>query len=271
MPELPEVETTCNGIRPAIINNTIAQVIVRHSQLRQPIPKNAMRECIGKPIHSIRRRGKYLLFEMPHASLIVHLGMSGHMRIMKPYAAPQKHDHIDLIFSNACMLRYTDPRRFGLWLHSPAKAEEHPLLCNLGVEPLSNDFNGAYLYKKSRARKIALKKFIMNAHVVVGVGNIYASESLFESYLHPLKAANTLRATECETLCCAIKRVLERAIEAGGTSLKDFVNADGKPGYFSQTLKVYGRQNKPCINCEHPLQSINIGGRNSFFCALCQV
>lgn len=270
MPELPEVETTCNGIRSALIKQSLAQVIIRHHQLRQPIPKNQLRSCMGQSVQAVTRRGKYILLEMEASTLIIHLGMSGYLSILNPYLPPKKHDHIDLIFSNHCMLRYTDPRRFGLWAHTCFTAQEHPLLSRLGIEPLSEDFTAAVLYEKSQAHTMALKKFIMDPRIIVGVGNIYASESLFVAQLHPLKAANTLSKKECERLCRAIKKILSQAIDQGGTTLKDFMSPTGKPGYFRQTLQAYGRENQPCPQCQNPIQSLTIGGRNSFFCARCQ-
>jgi len=271
MPELPEVETTCKGIAPEIIDQRILQIDVRHPMLRRPVPKELNKVCAGQNICSVTRRGKYILIHLENGTLIIHLGMSGHLRIVPSAIPAEKHDHIDLLLASNHILRYTDPRRFGLWEYCSANALEHPLLSSLGPEPLESAFDGRYLWELSRKYRVAVKNFVMNNKIVVGVGNIYANESLFEAGIHPGRPATSLSEQECHQLCTAIKQVLQKAIKAGGTTLKDFLNPNGKPGYFRQTLKVYGQTHKPCQQCQSLIQSLIIGGRNTFFCLDCQI
>jgi formamidopyrimidine-DNA glycosylase len=270
MPELPEVETTCKGIRPYLIGNTITNVIVRESQLRWRIPDNLPQTLSGLQINSVTRRGKYCLLNSDIGSVILHLGMSGNLRIVNAVDAPKKHDHVDFIFKNDAVLRFNDQRKFGAVLWAQANVLDHSLLKDLGPEPLTSDFNGEYLFFRATARKIALKTFIMDGHIVVGVGNIYASESLFMAGLLPTRPVGNVSLEEYQRLAEAIKTVLQRAIDQGGTTLRDFVNAEGKPGYFSQSLSVYGRAGMLCYQCQNLVQQIKLGQRASYFCSVCQ-
>jgi formamidopyrimidine-DNA glycosylase len=270
MPELPEVETTCKGISPYIIGNTITEVIVRESQLRWAIPADLSQTITGLSIDSVTRRGKYCLLNTTNGTLILHLGMSGNLRIVSSSEKPKKHDHVDVIFQNNLVLRFNDQRKFGAVLWAKGDAKTHPLLKDLGPEPLTADFNAQYLLLRAKGRKMPIKTFIMDGHIVVGVGNIYASESLFMAGIIPTRMAGSLSLADCEKLVDAIKRVLQRAINQGGTTLRDFVNAEGKPGYFSQSLAVYGRAGQPCYHCNQLIQQLKIGQRASYFCAVCQ-
>ncbi len=270
MPELPEVETTCRGIRPHLLGQEICQAIIRQGQLRWPIPAHLKRTLIGQTITDISRRGKYLLFELPKGWLICHLGMSGSLRLLKRKLAAKKHDHVDIICKNGTILRYHDPRRFGCLLWTDTSPEQHPLLARLGPEPLERGFNATYLHQRAKKSQQAIKAFIMNAQIVVGVGNIYASEALFIAGIHPQRCAARISRERYQLLTQAIKQVLQRAIRAGGTTLKDFHAADGKPGYFHQQLHVYGREQQPCHNCQQPLKLTRIGQRSSVYCSSCQ-
>jgi len=237
MPELPEVETTRRGIEPHCAGRVVKRVTVRESRLRWPVPENLEKVLKGASIDSVDRRAKYLLLRTRHGTLMIHLGMSGSLRIVDPGTPVAKHDHIDVLLAGGVCLRYNDPRRFGSF-HWLGPDEQSSLLDNLGPEPLSPDFNGAYLYRLSRGRKAAVKTFIMDGKVVVGVGNIYASEALFLAGIRPDRAAGRVSKASYERLCENIKRVLTSAIEQGGTTLRDFVGGDGKPGYFAQQLLV---------------------------------
>lgn len=241
MPELPEVETSRRGIKPYLINQTITQLTVRNSRLRWPVLKTLDKKIVGHAITDIRRRAKYLLLTVNHGELVIHLGMSGSLRIVGANSPAGKHDHIDLCLSNGKALRFTDPRRFGCWLWSQESTAQQ-LLQNLGPEPLSQDFNADYLWQQCRKRKAAIKQVIMDNKVVVGVGNIYAAESLFRAGIRPAIAANRISRARINTLVEAVKLILAKAIEQGGTTLKDFTQSDGKPGYFKQQLMVYGRE-----------------------------
>lgn len=269
MPELPEVETTRRGIEPHLTGQVIEQVVVRHSQLRWPVPDlNTL--VSGLKIIAVQRRAKYLLLQTEHGHLIIHLGMSGHLRLVNAQEAPQKHDHIDLHLSHQKILRYHDPRRFGAWLWTEDAPEQHPLLAKLAPEPLSAKFNAEYVWQRIQRRKVSIKNWLMNAQQVVGVGNIYANESLFLAAIHPQRLAASLSYEECERLVSTIKQVLNRAIEQGGTTLKDFLSPDGKPGYFAQALYVYGRADQPCLICANPIQRCVQQQRASYFCPHCQ-
>lgn len=270
MPELPEVETTCKGISPYITGNIFSAVIVRQSQLRWPVPTDLAQILCGLQINSVTRRGKYCLLNTGTGTLILHLGMSGNLRIVTAGEKPNKHDHVDFIFKNNTVLRFNDQRKFGAVLWAAGDVTTHPLLKDLGPEPLTADFNGEYLFFRSTQRKMPIKTFIMDGHIVVGVGNIYASESLFLAGIVPTRAAGSLSLEEYQKLAATIKTVLQRAIEQGGTTLKDFVNAEGKPGYFSQSLAVYGRAGLPCYQCQSLIQQVKIGQRASYFCPVCQ-
>ncbi len=271
MPELPEVETICNGIRPQLQHKTIHNVVVRESQLRWKIPDNFTASVIGLTIDSISRRGKYCLLNTTLGSIILHLGMSGSLRIVNQQTPVMRHDHVDFIFDNETILRFNDPRKFGAVLWGEGDVYQHKLLNTLGPEPLTINFNGEYLYQQAIKRRKAIKSFIMDGHIVVGVGNIYASESLFAARLHPLQAAGKISLIKYQTLATEIKKVLQRAIQQGGTTLKDFVDAQGKPGYFSQSLQVYGRTGKPCYQCQTPIEQLTIAQRASYFCPTCQI
>ncbi|MCG8669659.1 MAG: bifunctional DNA-formamidopyrimidine glycosylase/DNA-(apurinic or apyrimidinic site) lyase [Pseudomonadales bacterium] len=270
MPELPEVETTRRGIAPHIQGKRIRDIVVRNSSLRWPVPVAELQSLQRCQITSVERRGKYLLLSTSKGTVIIHLGMSGSLRIAKADEPPMAHDHVDLTLSDGAMLRYTDPRRFGCWLFTSEDPYDHELLNELGPEPLNDEFDLEYLYQASRGRKVAVKQFIMNSHVVVGVGNIYANEALFLAGIHPKRAAGKISRQRYERLVPAIKEVLGQAIEQGGTTLKDFVGGDGKPGYFKQSLNVYGRGGEPCVTCDRPLKEIRMGQRTTVFCKFCQ-
>ena len=269
MPELPEVETTLRGIEPHLLNRRVARIIVREPRLRWPIPETVSK-AEGQRFVSLSRRGKYLLLQLERGGLIIHLGMSGSLRILLHPLAPQKHDHVDIELDNGVSLRFNDPRRFGAFLWVEDEMHSHQLLRNLGPEPLSTAFTADYLYQQSRNRRVAIKNFIMNGHVVVGVGNIYASEALFMAGIHPGRAAGRVSRQRYAGLVEAICDVLSRAIEQGGTTLKDFVNSDGAPGYFAQELLVYGRADSDCFQCGAAIRQKLIGQRSSYFCNGCQ-
>ena len=270
MPELPEVETTRRGIAPHVVGRTVQDIVVREPRLRWPVPGDLATCLTGQTISAVNRRGKYLLLSTEDGTLLIHLGMSGNLRILKEPQALQKHDHIDILLDSGDLLRYNDPRRFGamLWLEGDPLA--HPLLCNLGPEPLGDDFSGAYLHRLAKGRATSIKAFIMDSHIVVGVGNIYANEALFLSGIHPGRAAGRISLARFETLAENIRRVLQRSIELGGTTLRDFVGGDGKPGYFQQTLQVYGRGGEPCRNCQSILLESRLGQRTTVYCRHCQ-
>lgn len=270
LPELPEVETTCRGIEPHLVGVRVLKVVIRQPKLRWPVPMALQVELSGEVISSIKRRGKYLIFHSRLGSLISHLGMSGSFRILSNSAAPKKHDHVDFILENGKTLRYNDPRRFGCILWEKGDAYQHPLLSGLGPEPLSAEFNKDVLFKKSRNRKTSVKTFIMDSKTVVGVGNIYANEALFSAGIHPKRLANRVSKKRYVTLTHSIKQILLRAVSMGGTTLRDFTNEDGKPGYFSQSLQVYGRARKPCIHCATTLKEIRINQRSTVYCSKCQ-
>lgn len=277
MPELPEVETTKAGIAPHIIHQKIRTLVVRQPKLRWPIPEALPTLVKNQTVLSVRRRAKYLLIDVGSektqalkGTIIIHLGMSGSLRVIKGKATEaEKHEHFDITFSNHVTLRFTDPRRFGACVWQPA-GDDSSLLGHLGPEPLSDEFNCDSLFKRSRKRTGAVKMFIMDQKVVVGVGNIYASESLFLSGISPKKAAGKVSKQKYQALTAAIKEVLAKAISEGGTTLKDFVGSDGKPGYFAQQLNVYGRAGEPCITCETPIKQITQGQRSTFYCPKCQ-
>ena len=268
MPELPEVETTCRGIAPHILSRKVQDVIVRESRLRWPVPGRLRKILAGARFKAVNRRAKYLLLETDRGILMIHLGMSGSLRIMPADTPPLSHDHIDVVLDNGRCLRYHDPRRFGSfhWL----KSLKHPLLDHLGPEPLAEAFDGAHLYQCSRGRRIPVKQFVMDGKIVVGVGNIYANEALFMAGIHPARASGRLALGRYEALARTIKTVLSDAIEQGGTTLRDFVGGDGSPGYFAQQLRVYGRQGQTCSACKAELREIRQSGRSTVFCPGCQ-
>lgn len=269
MPELPEVETTRRGIIPYIDQQIVSEVIVRQPKLRWPIP-DEIQQMVGQKIESVKRRGKYLLLETPQGTVLIHLGMSGSLRVIDAGATPDKHDHVDICFNNSKAIRLHDPRRFGSVLWTTKNPLKHKLIRSLGPEPLSDDFNADYLFSVSRGRKVSIKQFIMNGHVVVGVGNIYACESLFMAGISPKRLAGKVSKARYERFVAEIKTVLANAIEQGGTTLKDFVQAEGKPGYFQQQLNVYGRAGEPCNQCAKAVMQITQGQRSTFYCSQCQ-
>jgi formamidopyrimidine-DNA glycosylase len=270
MPELPEVETSRRGIDPHICGQTIARSVVRQSQLRWPVSPQITTLMPGQTVLSTQRRGKYILIETTAGHIIIHLGMSGSVRILPADVPANKHDHIDIVFTQGVMLRYTDPRRFGCMLWTGQAITDHPLLASLGPEPLSDSFDTKYLYLRSRGRKTPIKSFIMDSHVVVGVGNIYANEALFMAGIRPLADAGTVSRVRMARLVTHIKQVIEHAITVGGTTLRDFVGGDGKPGYFKQSLQVYGRGGESCKQCGGTLQEVRLSARSTVFCKRCQ-
>jgi len=269
MPELPEVETTKRGITPYVKKQQVQNVVIRQASLRWPVPRNLKQKLKDQTIKDIQRRAKYLLFATQTGHLIIHLGMSGSLRIVNNQIDPNKHDHIDIVFSNKT-LRFHDPRRFGAVLWTSKDPLQHKLLKHLGPEPLSEEFTGEHLHYLAQAKKVNVKTFIMNSRIVVGVGNIYASESLFLSGIHPQRAAGLISLTRYEILAKNIKQVLTHAIKLGGTTLRDFVREDGKPGYFANKLNVYNQTGKPCPVCKNPIKVRTISQRSSFFCVQCQ-
>lgn len=270
MPELPEVETTLRGITPHILDKPITGINIRTPRLRWPIDTRLATRLPGAQLLSVQRRGKYLLLQTSVGHLIIHLGMSGSLRITDKNTAYEKHDHFEIIFTDGCCLRLKDPRRFGAVLWTEDKIEQHKLLQHLGPEPLGNDFNNEYLFKASRKKKASIKQLIMDNKIVVGVGNIYASEALFLAAIRPAIAAGRLSKQSYLELTLAIKNVLTRAIAEGGTTLKDFTQSDGQPGYFKQQLNVYGRKAQPCYHCNSLIKSKIIAQRNSYYCPVCQ-
>jgi formamidopyrimidine-DNA glycosylase len=270
MPELPEVETSRRGIMPHILGQTITDIVVRDHRLRWPIPKQLVAKAGSQRIEHINRRGKYLLLETGAGCIIIHLGMSGSLRICASDTPPEKHDHVDFVFGNGKVLRLRDPRRFGAVLWTSRDPYKHKLLKELGPEPLGEEFNADYLYRHTRGRSASIKSLIMNSHIVVGVGNIYACESLFIAGINPKREAGTLSKARCEKLLTAIRQVLAAAIDQGGTTLRDFVREDGQPGYFKQQLYVYGRADEPCLKCGASIRQFTQQQRSTFYCVKCQ-
>ncbi len=270
MPELPEVEITRRGLDAHLTGLTIRDVVIRNASLRWPIPKNLPGLLRGQTIRSLKRRAKYLLMDCGNGTLILHLGMSGSLRILLANTPPDKHDHFDLIFNNNMLMRLRDPRRFGAVLWHSGDAHTHPLLAALGPEPLQKEFDAHYLYQATRGRRVSIKQCIMDNHIVVGVGNIYANEALFRAGIKPQLAAGKLSLPRCAKLVAEIRATLSEAISLGGSSLRDFVNTSGQPGYFQQTYWVYGRAGEPCRRCGSPIKQIRQGQRSSFYCGRCQ-
>ena len=269
MPELPEVETTRRGIEPYVTGQTIRAVTIRNRALRWPVAGDFERRITGSRVDSIGRRAKYLLFNTASGSAILHLGMSGSVSIVPPDTPPTVHDHVDVELSSGDVLRFRDPRRFGS-LHWAADPREHWLLKDLGPEPLGEAFGGEQLWRASRKRRIAVKPFIMTASVVVGVGNIYASEALFLAGIHPKRQAGRISRPRYDRLADTIREVLTRAIAAGGTTLRDFYGFNGQAGYFQQQLDVYGREGEPCRRCGSPIRNVVLGQRATYYCVNCQ-
>jgi formamidopyrimidine-DNA glycosylase len=270
VPELPEVETTRRGIEPHVVGRRIVGVHVHDRRLRWPVDPRLAQLFAGSAIQRAGRRAKYLLLETESGTLILHLGMSGSLRVM-PVATPRiTHDHVDIELDSGVTLRFNDPRRFGSLLYTTSDPALHPLLTKLAPEPLEAAFDGAHLWKVTRRRRVAIKQLIMNAHLVVGVGNIYASEALFRARIRPRRQARSLTRQDCARLARAIKATLTMAVKVGGTTLRDYVGADGNPGYFRQKLYVYERAGRPCRVCRKPIRQLTQGQRSTYWCANCQ-
>ncbi len=270
MPELPEVETTRRGIAPLVEGKRIASVITRTAGLRWPFPERLDELLPGQTIFAVQRRAKYLLLRCDRGGLILHLGMSGHLRVVPQISPAGRHDHVDLVFADGSCLRFNDPRRFGALLWTADDPLRHPLLAGLGPEPFDAALNGDYLHRLSRGRKAPVKAFIMDQQVVVGVGNIYASEALFRAGIAPGRAAGRVGLARYRLLATVIREVLGEAIAAGGTTIRDFSGSDGRPGYFAIQLQVYGRSGKPCPRCGEAICQSRIGQRSTYFCRACQ-
>lgn len=270
MPELPEVETARRGIAPHLTGQTVIRVVVRQPRLRWPVPEELTVSLPGQTIRRVDRRAKYLLLRTDAGTAILHLGMSGRLRILPADTPPGKHDHVDLALASGQCLRFNDTRRFGAVLWTPEPPERHPLLEALGPEPLGAAFSGAHLHQRAQSRAVAVKTFIMDNRVVVGVGNIYANESLFAAGIHPLRPAGQVALAEYERLAATIRDVLSEAIRQGGTTLRDFVGSAGEPGYFRPYLQVYDRHSLPCAACGEPIQRCRIGQRATYYCPRCQ-
>ena len=266
MPELPEVETTRRGLEPHLTGHQITQVVIRNPQLRWPIPRILIQALPGQCITRLSRRGKYLIAQCSNGALIMHLGMSGSLRVVPLDTPAGKHDHLD----SGKIMRLRDPRRFGAILWTETDALRHPLLAQLGIEPLAPEFDGDWLYAATRGRSVAIKQTLMDSHLIVGVGNIYANEALFRAGIRPTRAAGSVSRKRYNTLAGAIRETLSLAIAAGGSSLRDFVNSEGLPGYFQQHYNVYGRAAQPCRQCGATLNHIRQGQRSTFFCPKCQ-
>jgi formamidopyrimidine-DNA glycosylase len=269
MPELPEVETTRRGLLP-LLNQRVSAVTVRNHSLRWPIPANLPELLTGQPFLALNRRAKYILVRCEQGTLMLHLGMSGRLSLLPQFEPPAKHDHLDIAFENGNVMRLRDPRRFGAVLWLAGDPTQHKLLQSLGVEPLEQGFDGDYLFAQTRNRSAAIKIVIMDSHLVVGVGNIYASESLFRAGISPKTAANKVSRARYQKLAEEIKTTLASAIEAGGSSLRDFFGADGNPGYFQQEYFVYGRTGQPCKVCKTAIKLLKQGQRSTFYCSQCQ-
>ena len=270
LPELPEVETTRRGIAPYLQQRKVLSVVIRQPRLRWPVPKALSNELPGNVIRAVERRGKYLLLDCTVATAIIHLGMSGSLRIVDPKLKPAKHDHFDFVLDSSKVLRYTDPRRFGCLLWHSGDIHKHWLINHLGPEPLTDDFSGELLHESSRKRNIAVKPFIMESQVVVGVGNIYANEALFLAGIHPTRSIRRISLARYDILASCIKDVLGRAIKVGGTTLRDFTSSSGEAGYFKQSLFVYGRGGLECKRCGELLKEIRLAQRSTVFCSKCQ-
>ena len=270
MPELPEVETTRRGIEPWLVGRRIDGLLVREWRLRWRVPRSLPGRIRGARIRSVGRRAKYLLIGTDAGTLILHLGMSGSLRVLDATAPPLAHDHVDLVLDSGKCLRFNDPRRFGCLLFTDREPARHKLLAALAVEPLSEEFTGEALWRRARGKRVSVKAFVMDSRTVAGVGNIYASEALFRAGVRPRRAAGRIRRAEWQRIVAAIREVLGDAIRQGGTTLRDYVNADGTPGYFRQELYVYERAGEPCRRCETPIRQFQQGQRSTYFCPSCQ-
>jgi formamidopyrimidine-DNA glycosylase len=270
MPELPEVETTRRGLLPHLVGRRLRGAVVRNGNLRWPVPRDLAKRLRGEEVLGIRRRGKYLLFDCGSGHLLVHLGMSGRLTLVPGGAPARLHDHVDVQLEGDQLLRLTDPRRFGamLWLAGPT--DRHALLRDLGLEPLEAEFTGEALHRLARGRRVAVKQFLMNGRIVTGVGNIYAAEALFRAGIHPLRAAGSLSRARWDRLAVAVRATLEDALAAGGTTLRDFASAEGRPGYFQNETAVYAREGLPCRRCGRKVRALRQGQRSTFYCGSCQ-
>ena len=270
MPELPEIETIKRGIIPHCCSQLIVKVFLYEIRLRWPVEKYLPELLAKQKIEDITRRSKYILFTLKNGILIWHMGMTGTLRLVAQDTPRKKHDHIDMVLGSGKILRFNDPRRFGALLWTDQPIDLHPLFVHLGHEPLSNVLTPEYLLQKARNRKVPIKTWLMDNKVIVGVGNIYANEVLFKTRTHPLTPVEQLTQDDCQKLVPAIQATLQSAIDAGGTTLKDFTQVDGKPGYFRQDLQVYGRKGQPCVSCGNVLQELRLSGRSTIFCPTCQ-
>ncbi|HEX7381913.1 MAG TPA: bifunctional DNA-formamidopyrimidine glycosylase/DNA-(apurinic or apyrimidinic site) lyase [Nevskiaceae bacterium] len=270
MPELPEVETIRRGLEASVVEHRIVRVLVREPRLRQPIPADLAERLAGRRILSVARRGKYLLVHTDGETLLIHLGMSGRLWTLQGHPPAGPHDHVDLQMEDGRTLRFHDPRRFGLMLLCEGDCAGHPLLAGIGPEPLSVAFSGAYLWERSRGHHVAIKSFLMDSHVVAGIGNIYASEALYLARIHPARQVMRIARPRYDTLVTSIRATLDKAIGSGGTTLRDFSHVDGTSGYFGQRLDVYGRAGEPCRRCGSVIVTRRIGQRSSFYCPRCQ-
>ena len=269
MPELPEVETTCRGIRPHVEGRVMTALTVRNPRLRVPLPADLPPRVAGQTLRTVGRRAKYLLLGFDAGTVIVHLGMSGSLRVVRSDEPPGAHDHVDFVFGGEA-LRLRDPRRFGMVVWQAGEAAQHPVLARLGPEPLDEAFDAAWLHTVTRGLRAPIKHVLMDSHRVVGVGNIYASESLFRARIHPLEPAGRLGPRRCARLVTAVRETLAAAIEAGGSTLRDFVGGDGQPGYFQQQYFVYSRDGEACRVCGAAVQRVVSAQRATFFCPRCQ-
>ena len=270
MPELPEVVVTLQGVLPHILGKKISHITIRNPNLRWPVPRDLSKKLSGRKLESARQRSKYMLFKFSHGHMMIHLGMSGNLKVLPNGASPEKHDHVDIYFDGKIILRFSDPRRFGSILWVDGIPERHKLLKNLGPEPFSPEFSAAHLYSLSRGRTVTIKQFLMDNKNLLGVGNIYANEVLFLSGINPKRAAGRISLSSYDNLASNVINVLTKAIKQGGTTLQDFSGNEGKSGYFRQELYVYGRGGKPCLKCKKPLKEIKLGQRSSVYCSACQ-
>jgi formamidopyrimidine-DNA glycosylase len=270
LPELPEVETTRRGLGPYVRKRRIAALRVYEWRLRWPVPRNLPKQVAGQRILRVGRRGKYLLLALESGTLLLHLGMSGNLRAVPADTARLPHDHFDLVLDSGIALRFNDPRRFGSLLYTRGDPLEHPLLAHLGPEPLGREFDASYLWRITRGRRLNVKQLLMDSHLVVGVGNIYANEALFRARIRPQRQARTLSQADAAHLVRGVRAVLKQAIHSGGTTLRDYLGADGAPGYFRQRLYVYERRGKPCRRCGTPVRAVPQGQRTTYYCPSCQ-
>ncbi|MBI4191317.1 MAG: bifunctional DNA-formamidopyrimidine glycosylase/DNA-(apurinic or apyrimidinic site) lyase [Betaproteobacteria bacterium] len=270
MPELPEVETTRRGLKPHLEGRRIKTAVVRCRALRQPVPRNLPQLVAGATVHAIGRRGKYLLFDCGHGTLIVHLGMSGRLWLVDATTRPERHDHLDLVMAGGAVVRLRDPRRFGLVLWRKGDVLSHPLLKNIGPEPLGAEFDAAWLYRETRGRSAAIKQALMDSHLIAGIGNIYANEALFRAGINPKTPARRIGLARYAVLVEKIRETLEFAIGAGGSSLRDYVGGDGQAGSFQSKFMVYDRGGAPCFSCREPVRAFVQGQRSTYYCPRCQ-